>query len=97
MTSLGMTVNAESHIWIVRELLPAMLERNSGHVVSISSIAGVGGLPYGTDYCASKFAAYGFQEALRNEMKYLKKDIKCTTICPYFINTGMFHGATSKL
>ncbi len=84
-------------MWLVRELLPKMLIRNSGHIVSISSIAGVSGIAYGTDYCASKFGAYGFQEALRNEMKFLGKDIKCTTICPYFINTGMFGGTVSKL
>ena len=65
--------------------------------MSIASIAGVAGLPGGTDYCASKFAAYGFNEALRNEMKFLKKKIKVTTICPFFINTGMFEGVQMAL
>jgi len=45
-----------------------------------------------TDYCASKFGAVGLMEALRCEMKKMKRNITCTTICPYFINTGMFDG-----
>ena len=65
-----MVINAECHSWLVRDLLPEMMKLNQGHIVSIASIAGVAGLPYGTDYCASKFAAYGFNESLRNEMKH---------------------------
>uniref|UniRef100_A0ACB8FDC4 Uncharacterized protein n=1 Tax=Sphaerodactylus townsendi TaxID=933632 RepID=A0ACB8FDC4_9SAUR len=50
------------------------------------------------DYCASKFAAVGFLEALVAEMKHLKKTgIKATIVCPYFISTGMFEGCKSKL
>lgn len=44
------------------------------------------------DYNASKFAAVGFNEAVRIEMKYLGKNIKCTTICPCYVDTGMFNG-----
>ena len=47
-----------------------------------------------TDYCASKFAALGLMESLRIEFKREKIGIKTTTICPYFINTGMFDGVT---
>ena len=70
-----------------------MLDRNTGHVVCISSMAGLCGGAGLTDYCASKFYAYTLNECLRIEMKYLKKDIKVTTVCPYYINTGMFDGA----
>ena len=55
-------------------------------------MAGKCGLSGMTDYCASKYAANGFMEALRQEMKYQKKKIRCTTIFPTFINTGMFAG-----
>ena len=30
-------------------------------------------------------------------MKYLGKNIKCTTICPFFINTGMFEGSAPRI
>lgn len=50
------------------------------------------GQPYMVDYCASKFGAVGMMEALRLELKQAKKDIICTTISPFYINTGMFDG-----
>lgn len=98
LASKSMIVNAECHFWTVKEFLPSMMERNTGHVVCIASMAGIAGYPALADYCASKFAAYGFNESLRMEMKLLKKNIACTTICPAFINTGMFAGVkTSNL
>lgn len=87
-----MVVNCESNMWILKEFLPDMMDRNSGHVVAIASIAGIAGCGGLTDYCASKFAQYGFHEALRIELKSLKKNIPVTMICPYFIDTGMFTG-----
>lgn len=90
--SKTMTVNAESHFWTVKEFLPSMIERNRGHIVCVSSMAGKTGSPQQTDYCASKFAAYGFMEALTYEIAQMKKNIATTTICPSYINTGMFTG-----
>lgn len=43
-----------------------------------------------TDYCASKFGAFGMMDALRSELKKDNKNIRTTVICPYFIDTGMF-------
>jgi len=74
-----------------------MMQRNSGHIVSIASIAGLAGTAGMTDYCASKFAAYGLNEALRVEMKLMKKNIQFTTICPFYFNSGMFEGAKCSL
>lgn len=73
-----------------------MIERNSGHIVTIASIAGWVGVNRLADYCASKFGAVGFDESLRFEMRDRKKNIKTTCICPYYINTGMFDGVKSK-
>lgn len=54
------------------------------------------GCPDMTDYCASKYGALGLMESLRIEFKRENIDIKTTTICPYFINTGMFDGVTTS-
>ena len=89
-------VNVESHMWLVRDVLPAMIKQNSGQIVSISSMAGLMGNAFMTDYSASKFAATGFNESLRIEMKYLATNVKTTTIMPYMINTGMFDGAKAS-
>lgn len=48
-----------------------MLENNKGHIVSVASLAGVCGVAKLVDYCASKFAAVGFDEALRMELEVI--------------------------
>jgi len=90
---LIMDVNVTSHFWTCQAFLGDMLKRDSGHVVTISSVAGLDGLPGMTDYCASKFACRGFAESLRREL--LGTKIKTTIIHPFVINTGMFHGSKS--
>lgn len=44
---------------MLQTFLPSMIEKNHGHVVALSSIAGLGGLPNLVPYCASKFAVRG--------------------------------------
>ena len=70
-----------------------MIEKNHGHIVTIASCAGMFGAAGLVDYCSSKFAAVGFDEALRNELLRLEKTgVKTTVVCPNVINTGMFQG-----
>ena len=89
-------VNTISHFWTIKAFLPGMLERNSGHVVTIASAAGLNGVAGLVDYCASKFGAVGTGEALYMEMRKRNANVRCTTVCPYYINTGMFEGAKTK-
>lgn len=53
----------------MKAFLPAMLKENKGHIVSIASLAGHVGCPKLVDYTTSKFAAVGFDEALRMELE----------------------------
>jgi short-subunit dehydrogenase len=76
-----------------RAFLPAMIQRKSGHIVSISSAAGMLANPKMAVYAASKWAVLGWSESLRLEMKMLNTGIKVTTVTPSYINTGMFEGA----
>ncbi|XP_015187299.1 PREDICTED: short-chain dehydrogenase/reductase family 16C member 6-like [Polistes dominula] len=87
-----MDVNIMSHFWTVKAFLPAMMESNKGHIVSIASMAGYAGIPKLVDYCTSKHAVLGFDEGLRIELEYEGYDnINTTAICPYFIrSTAMF-------
>ncbi|XP_043480933.1 short-chain dehydrogenase/reductase family 16C member 6-like [Leptopilina heterotoma] len=92
-----MDVNIMSHFWTVKAFLPEMLEENKGHIVSIASLAGHAGIYKLVDYCASKFAAVGFDEALRMELEAEGYNINTTVICPYFIrSTGMFEDVLSS-
>ncbi|CAG2169248.1 unnamed protein product [Oppiella nova] len=91
-------VNAISHFWTVKAVLPDMMARDSGHIVSIASVAGSTGSCQLTDYCASKFAAVGFEESLRFELLNANLlGVKSTVVLPYFINTGMFAGFKSPI
>jgi all-trans-retinol dehydrogenase (NAD+) len=90
-------INSLSLFWTTRAFLPAMMERNSGHIVTVASAGGLIGVPKMTDYSASKFAAIGFDESLRVELKRLGyTGIRTTIVCPYYINTGMFKGVKTR-
>jgi all-trans-retinol dehydrogenase (NAD+) len=91
-------VNVISHFWTIKAFLPKMIERQTGHIVTIASAAGLGGTARLTDYCASKFAAVGLDESLRHELQHrgLDHSIKTTCVCPFYINTGMFDGVTTR-
>jgi len=91
-------VNIISHFWTVKAFLPSMLENNHGHIITVASMAGHVGMHKLVDYCASKFAAVGFDESLRLELEILGcNNVHTTVICPYFIqSTGMFDDVHSR-
>jgi 3-dehydrosphinganine reductase len=64
-----MDVNYFGTVNVIKELLPGMIERKSGYIVNISSMAGFLGVFGYTAYGASKYAVRGFSDALRAEMK----------------------------
>lgn len=53
---------------MTKAFLPDMISQNSGHIVTIASLAGFFGMNKLVDYCSSKFAAVGFDESLRFEL-----------------------------
>ena len=91
-------VNTLSLFRTTRAFLPGMIAKRSGHIVTVASAGGLIGVPKMTDYSASKFAAVGFDESLRVELKRLgHKGIRTTVVCPYYINTGMFKGVKTRV
>lgn len=90
-------INTLSLYWTTRAFLPGMIAKNEGHIVTIASAGGLIGVPRMTDYSASKFAAVGFDDALRVELKRLGySGVRTTVICPFYINTGMFKGVKTR-
>jgi all-trans-retinol dehydrogenase (NAD+) len=89
-------VNVLAVFWATRAFLPAMLARDSGHVVTIASAAGLVGISKMTDYCASKHAAVGFDESLRLELRRKGSRVMTTVVCPFYISTGMFTGVRTR-
>ncbi|XP_030383063.1 estradiol 17-beta-dehydrogenase 11 isoform X2 [Scaptodrosophila lebanonensis] len=91
-------VNVMAHFWTTKAFLPKMIEKERGHIATIASLAGHVGISKLVDYCASKFAAVGFDEALRLELDVLgHTNIQTTCICPFFIQaTGMFDDVNAR-
>ena len=89
-------VNSLALFWTTRVFLPKMLEQGKGHIVTIASSAGLVGVSKLTDYCSSKWAAVGFDESLRMELRQTCPEVKTTVVCPFFIDTGMFDGVKSR-
>lgn len=92
-----MAVNALAPFWCTRAVLPGMVDRGRGHVVTIASMAATMGVPKLVDYAASKHAAYGFAESLRVELAGVAPDVRTTVVLPFYINTGMFAGASTRI
>ena len=71
--------------------LPQMLERRTGTIVNVGSIAGIMGYARMSAYCASKFATIGFTEALRAEVA--GSGVRVALVCPGTTETGFFDRA----
>jgi all-trans-retinol dehydrogenase (NAD+) len=89
-------VNVLALFWTTKAFLPHMIENNRGHVVTIASASGLIGVAKLSDYAASKWAAIGFDESLRGELRKAAPGVMTTVVCPFYIDTGMFHGVKSR-
>ena len=94
---LTFKVNTLALYWVTKAFLPAMLDHDRGHVVTVASAAGLVGVARQTDYSASKHAAVGFDESLRVELSHSAPGVMTTVICPYYIDTGMFEGVRTRV
>lgn len=62
-------INLTAHFWLFQAFLPKMIETNHGHIVAMSSMAGLMGFQNLVPYCGTKFAVRGVQEALAEELR----------------------------
>jgi short-subunit dehydrogenase len=79
----------------VAAILPQMLERESGQLVAISSLAGFRGLPKSAAYCASKAGMTAFFESVRLDVQH--KGVSVTIIQPGFIKTPLTSGREAQM
>lgn len=89
-------VNVLSLFWTTKAFMPALRKQQRAAIVTVASAAGIVAVARQTDYAASKFAAVGFTNSLRSELKKAGSHIRTLTVCPYYIDTGMFEGVTTK-
>src|SRR5262249_14760203 len=78
--------NLRGTFFICRYVLPSMIERRSGHIINIASIAGKVGSVNRAVYCASKFGVVGFSESLAQEVR--QHGIRVSVICPGSTDTS---------
>jgi NAD(P)-dependent dehydrogenase (short-subunit alcohol dehydrogenase family) len=78
---------------VTRAVLPGMRDRRHGHVLSISSIAGLVGQEFNVAYAASKFAVEGWMEALRYDLTPF--DIKTTVVEPGYFRTELLEDTST--
>ena len=89
-----MRTNYLGTVWCTKAVLPQMLERRSGTIVNVASIAGIMGYFRMGGYCASKFAMVGFTEALRDEVR--SQGVRVALVCPGSTETEFFNRAERK-
>ena len=77
--------NIRGLLYVTRTVSPGMVERGTGHIINISSIAGKDVYEKGSVYCASKHAVDALSRAMRIDL--LKHGIKVTNIAPGMVET----------
>jgi len=80
-------VNVTAACVTLAAALPAMIERDAGQVVMMSSLAAFRGMPGNAAYCASKAAVATFMESVRVDLR--RTQVRSTTIYPGFVKTEM--------
>jgi NAD(P)-dependent dehydrogenase (short-subunit alcohol dehydrogenase family) len=83
-------INVHGTLFGMKEALPRMLPRRSGHIVNLASVAGKAGFPHLATYCATKHAVVGLTEAVRGE--HSESGIGFTVVMPAMVNTELTAG-----
>lgn len=86
-------------MYVTRAVVTGMVARNRGHIINMSSVAGLDVYPKGNGYCASKFAASALSESLAVDLVDTK--IRVTDLCPGLVggtefSVVRFHGDAEK-
>ena len=80
-------VNVMSHIWAARALLPPMLQRGDGYLISTASAAGLLSQLGAIGYSATKHAAVAVAEWI--DITYHDQGVRASCLCPQFVRTPM--------
>ena len=80
-------INYFGTTYMIKAVLPAMLERKSGRIIAFGSIAGIALVPKMGAYCATKAAVNAYVEVLQNELK--GSGVRVHLVCPPAVNTPL--------
>lgn len=76
-----------------KAFLPHLLAQGEGHIVNVSSVFGLAGIPSQCGYNAAKFAVRGFTDCLRAELEIMNRGVSCTCVHPGGIKTNIARAA----
>jgi NAD(P)-dependent dehydrogenase (short-subunit alcohol dehydrogenase family) len=88
-------VNVKGVFLTTRAVVPHMMERRSGSIISISSMVGKEAIPLFVHYSASKFAVIGMTQGLAKEMA--PYDIRVNAVCPGVVRTPLWEPLLDQL
>ena len=80
-------INYFGTTYMVRAVLPGMLERGAGRIIAFGSIAGIALVPKMGAYCATKAAVNAYMEVLQNEIR--ASGVRAHLVCPPAVNTSL--------
>lgn len=83
-----MDTNVKGLIFFTKNILKSMIQNNKGHIINVSSPAGIKANPIAPIYCTSKFALEGYTEGLRMQIKENNKNIRVTNVRPGGVDTN---------
>jgi NADP-dependent 3-hydroxy acid dehydrogenase YdfG len=88
-------VNIKGVLNGISAVLPAMMNQKDGHIVNISSTAGIEVFPAGAVYCGTKYAVEAITEGIRKELT-LPFNIRATSIRPGAVETNLLSTVTDS-
>jgi len=88
-------VNVKGVVNSIAAVLPAMMEQKNGHIVNISSIAGISVFPSAAVYCGTKYAVEAITEGIRLELT-VPFNIRATSIRPGGVDTNLMSTITDQ-
>jgi short-subunit dehydrogenase len=83
-----LSVNLWGAIYGTISAYQVMVQQGTGHIINVSSIAGLVPTPLGTPYATSKHALVGLSTSLRAEAAGL--GVRVSVVCPAFVRTGIY-------
>lgn len=90
--------NVKGLLYVTKLIIPGMIKRQAGHIINISSIAGIEVYPNGHVYCASKHAVNAITKGMRIDL--VKHGIRVSSISPGMVETEFsivrYHGDEEK-